>query len=485
MLAAVDLGSNSFRMHIGHFDGERIRILKTAREPVRLGAGLDRRGHLTAQAMQTALACLSRFSEVLKASRVTAVRVVGTNTLRIAKNRDSFLPLAEKAIGYPIEIISGEEEGRLIYLGVASTLDTPAERRLVVDIGGGSTELVLGQGSEIEQAESFPIGTVGIAAEFFPNDRITEAAFAEAALHARSLFEDNLDPFHPRLWSVAYGSSGTMRTLAELIEKNALGDGGLSIKSLRALRDHLIVCGRASKIDLAGIKPERIAVVLGGLPVLLGLCETLGVRDMQPIEAGLRMGVLWDLHLRRSSRDRRHESVREFSRKFGVNPSRAAKVKQNALTLHAQLQATTDHYDRLLGWAACLHEVGMTVAHSGFHKHGAYLALHADLPGFTKQEQHILSILLLAQKGNLRKVAEAIALPDLAKAILALRVGILLSHARIDLREQPVGLRMRQRIELDLPQSLMKKHPTLGHWLDKEKAAWAEVGTTMLFRHTG
>lgn len=483
MLAAVDLGSNSFRLHIGHYDGERIRIFNTAREPVRLGAGIDRRGNLTAAAMETALACLRRFGELLRAQPLSAVRVVGTNTLRIAKNRDTFLPLAEKAIGYPIEIISGEEEGRLIYLGVASVLDDPGERRLVIDIGGGSTELVLGHGNQIEQVESFGIGTVRTASEFFADDRITESGFAEAVLHARSVFEDQLDAFHPRLWTVALGSSGTMRTLADLIHTNQLGDGGLSLKSLRALRDYLIYCGRASRIDLEGIKPDRIAVALGGLPVLIGLCEELGIRDMQPVEAGLRMGVLWDLHLRSSSRDRRRDSVKEFARKFGVNQTRANKVKQNSIRLLTLLEAENEHYDRLLAWAACLHEVGMSVSRTGFHKHGAYLVLNADLPGFTKQEQHILSILLLAQKGNLRKVSEAIALPDLAKAILALRLGILFSHSRIDLSEQPVRLKMRQKIELDLPVQIARRHPTLIHWLAKEEAAWGELQIPMTIRH--
>lgn len=483
MLAAVDLGSNSFRLHIAHFDGERIRITNTAREPVRLGAGLDRRGNLSVAVMDTALACLTRFSEILRASPVSVVRVVGTNTLRIAKNRDAFLQLAEKAIGFPIEIISGEEEGRLIYLGVASTLDNATERRLVVDIGGGSTELVLGHGNNIEQVESFGIGTVKTAAEFFANERITESALNEASMYARSVFEDQLDGFHPSLWSVAYGSSGTMRTLAELIEKNQLGDGGLSMKSLRALRDYLIYCGRSSRIDLDGIKPERIAVVLGGLPVLLGLCEELDIRDMQPVEAGLRMGVLWDLHLRQSSRDRRRESVRDFSRKFGVNQSRANKVKQNSLALYALLQPESDYYDRLLGWAACMHEVGMSVSHSGFHKHGSYIVLHADLPGFTKQEQQILSILVMAQKGNLHKVADAVVLPDLAKAILALRLGILFSHSKIDLSEQPVRLKMRQRIELELPAAIARKYPTLGYWLSKEEAAWSEIDIAMMVKH--
>ena len=482
MLAAIDLGSNSFRMHIGHFDGEQIRILNTAREPVRLGAGLDRRGNLTVQAMQTALACLGRFSEILRSVPLSAVRVVGTNTLRIAKNKDAFLELAEKAIGYPIEIISGEEEGRLIYLGVSSTLDLPDERRLVVDIGGGSTELVLGQGSQIESVESFSVGTVNTALEFFGNDKITESAFAEAVLNARSYFEDGMEPFHPRLWTVSYGSSGTMRTLAELIEAHSLGDGGLSLKSLRALRDLLIECGRVSKTELIGIKPERSAVVLGGLPILLGLCQELGMRDMQPVEAGLRMGVLWDLHMRRSSKDRRRDSVREFGRRFGINEARGARVKANTQVLHAQLEPETDHYDRLLAWAARLHEVGMAVSHSGFHKHGAYLTLNADLPGFTKQEQHILSILVLAQKGNLKKVTEALSLPDLAKAILSLRLGILFSHSRIDLSEELVSVRIRHKIEIDIPATMLRKHPTLAHWLQKEQVAWSEVDWPMAVR---
>ncbi len=482
MLAAIDLGSNSFRMHIGHFDGEQIRILNTAREPVRLGAGLDRRGNITVQAMQTALACLGRFSEILRSVPLSAVRVVGTNTLRIAKNKDAFLELAEKAIGYPIEIISGKEEGRLIYLGVASTIELADERRLVVDIGGGSTELVLGQGSKVEAVESFSVGTINIANEFFGNDRISESTFTNAISYARSYFEDGLDPFHPRLWTVSYGSSGTMRTLAELIEANALGGGGLSLKSLHALCDLLIDCGRVSKTELIGIKPERSAVVLGGLPVLLGLCQELGMRDMQPVEAGLRMGILWDLHLRRSSKDRRRDSVREFGRRFGVDESRGARVKANAQVLHVQLEPESDHYDRLLAWAARLHEVGMAVSHSGFHKHGAYLTVNADLPGFTKQEQHTLSILVLSQKGNLKKVTDALILPDLAKAILALRLGILFSHSRIDLSEELVDVRIRHKIEIDIPASMLRKHPTLAHWLQKEQAAWAEVEWPMVVR---
>ena len=263
-----------------------------------LGAGLDAKRHLSPAAVQTAVGCLTRFGQILQATPLSGVRVVATNTVRVARNASSFLPLFETAIGYPIEIISGEEEGRLIYMGVAATLNLPMERRLVIDIGGGSTELILGQGAEVEQVESFSIGTVPTSMRFFEGDRISASAFDEAVLYARSVFEDRTAPFHPRLWEVGYGSSGTLRTLAELIEKNALGDGQLSVKGMQALRDRLLSAGRVSKLDLMGVRPERASVVLGGLSVLLGLSQELGFKSLLAVEAGLRMGVLWDLQLR-------------------------------------------------------------------------------------------------------------------------------------------------------------------------------------------
>lgn len=485
MFAAVDLGSNSFRLHIGMYDGERIRVVNTAREPVRLGAGLDANGNLTQKAMKTGLDCLGRFAQVLRATQLSAVRVVATNTLRVARNAADFIRLAEKAIGYPIEVISGEEEGRLIYMGVASALDLPSERRLVVDIGGGSTELVLGQGHDIAAVESFSIGTVPVATRFFDGDRITASGFDAAVLYARSVFEDGLSEFHPKFWDVGYGSSGTMRTLGDVIEKNVLGDGELSVASMEALRDRLIAAGRVGKIDLAGLKAERVAVVLGGLPVLLGLAQELGLKTLQSIEAGLRMGVLWDLYLRQRKRDRRQDSIRQFMKRFGVDERRASQALANATTLYQQLTGGSGPMDRMIGWAAQVHEVGMMVSHTGFHKHGAYLALNADLPGFTTPEQHLLSVLVLAQKGNLRKVPDALAEPEIAKAILALRLGIIFMHARIDPAIEAVKLRRGQRIEVEIGRHLTNAHPTLAYWMAKEQSAWEEAGVPFVVRQIG
>ena len=485
MFAAVDLGSNSFRLHIGTFDGERIRIVNSAREPVMLGAGLDRRGNLTPQAIDTALACLNRFARILKATPLASVRVVATNTVRIARNAGSFLPLAEKAIGHPIDVISGEEEGRLIYMGVACALDRPGERRLVVDIGGGSTELILGHGSEIEEVESFSIGTAATAANFFGSERITAAAFDAAILEARSRFEDGIGPFHPKLWDIVYGSSGTMRTLAEVIEKNSIGDGQLSVKALNALKDRLVDIGRKSRVDLAGARAERLSVILGGLPMLLGLAQEAGLKSLQPIDAGLRMGVMWDLHMRERKRDRRQASVRHFMQRFGVDASRATQAASNAIALYRQLAGDNGPQERMLGWAGQLHEVGMMVSHTGFHKHGAYLALNADLPGFTTHEQHLLSVLLLAQKGNLRKVGDALADPEVARTILALRLGILFMHARIDPAVESVRLQMRSRIELGVGTQTLAAHPTLAYWITKEGVAWEETGRQFVLRSVG
>jgi len=485
MLAAIDLGSNSFRLHIGIHNGEEIRIIKSARDPIRLASGLDSAGNLTPQAMQLALESLSRFAGLLKAQPLDAVRVVATNTVRIARNAPAFLPMAEKAIGYPIEVISGEEEGRLIYMGVAGFLNTTSERRLVIDIGGGSTELALGSGEKVEAVASFSIGTVHTGRHFFSDGRISAAAFEAAVLSARGLFEDGIADFHPRHWHAAYGSSGTMRTLAEVIEKNAIGDGSLSTKNLKALKERLLACGSISKIDLQGFRAERLGVILGGLPILLGLCEELGLRVLKPIDAGLRMGVLWDLHLRANRRDRRDASVTNCMQRFGVDDCRAQQVADMSAAIYAQTKPEGEQTAKLLYWSGKLHEIGLAVSHTGFHKHGAYLAEHADLPGFTKFEQKTLSTLLLAQKGNLRKVAHALAQPDFAKAIFALRMAIIFMHTRIGSGNEDIRYKMKNRVEVEITKKLTQDHPTLAYWLAREQEDWRDAGWDFMVRVVG
>ncbi|MEO7495293.1 MAG: Ppx/GppA phosphatase family protein [Massilia sp.] len=478
MYAAVDLGSNSFRLHVGKHDGDAIRVVKSMREPIRLAAGLDAKGNLTESAMQSALACLADFRAVLAGYKLEAVRVVATSTLRVAHNAPAFLPLAEKTLGYPIEIISGEEEGRLIYMGVANTLAGAAadESRLVIDIGGGSTELILGQGLDIERVESFSLGTVKQSLSFFVGGRVDAVSFEAAILSARSHFEDAAPPYHSQHWKRAYGSSGTIRAIADIIVKNNLGDGKLNAASLDALKRRFVQFGQVGKIDMPGLRPDRAGTVIGGLAILIALVAELAIDELFAVEAGLRMGVMWDLFGRSMQRDRREQSAHQLVHKFHVDPARGERVAHVALALYAQLKPAADNYVKLLAFSAELHEIGMVVSQTGYHKHGAYLIENADLPGFTAREQKVMGRLILAQKGSLRKVADSLAEADFAKAVLALRLAILLMHARIGAAEEQLRVRMKNRIDIELPRSWIAQHPTVSFWIEKEQESWDEVG---------
>jgi exopolyphosphatase/guanosine-5'-triphosphate,3'-diphosphate pyrophosphatase len=484
MFAAVDLGSNSFRLHIGHHDGDTIRVVKSARDPIRLGAGLDAQNRLTPQAIKVATESLARFGTLLAGYELDAVRVVATNTLRIAVNAGDFLPQAERAIGYPVEIISGEEEGRLIYFGVACTLGTPGERRLVLDIGGGSTEMVVGKGQDIKLVESFSTGSVSHSNGFFGDGAIDAAGFDAAIVSARGYFEDAAPLYRKEAWDAAYGTSGTIRAISEAIAKNGLGDGSLHAASLEALKKRLIRFGHVDKIQLAGLKPERAAVIAGGVAVLIGVMQESGIERIKPVEAGLRIGVLWDLHLRATRRDRRDQSVRSFLQRMRLDAQRAERTADIAGALYARLKPVTEAQARLLYWSALLHEVGQVVSHSGYHKHGAYMVENADLSGCTRREQRLMGLLILGHKGNLKKLERATADGDFLRALLALRLAVIFMHGRQAGALQQVGLRMKNRIELDLPRAWLLEHPTLSFWLAREREYWKEIGIDFQVRYS-
>ncbi|MFC0252848.1 Ppx/GppA phosphatase family protein [Massilia consociata] len=479
MFAAVDLGSNSFRLHIGEPAGGRMHIVRTARDPIRLAAGLDKDNMLSEAAMRSAVRCLQDFRAILDEYTLDAVRVVATNTLRVARNAEQLLPQLEAAIGHPVEVISGEEEGRLIYMGVARAIDKPDERRLVVDIGGGSTEVIAAIGPEINLVESFGIGTQPQTAAFFGDGRITAALFDAAVTEARARFEDAAGLYKAQGWDAAYGSSGTMRAINEVLSKNAIGDGTMSQASLHALRDILLELGHVDAFSMPGVKKERVPVMVGGLTVLIGVMQELGIERLTAINAGLRLGVLSDLELRANRRDRRDAAIRACMRRFGVDSQRALRTSRIASTLYEKLEPSDSHH--YLCWSAMLHEVGLAVSMTGAHKHGAYIVEHADLPGFTTREQRRMSVMVLGQKGNLRKIRDALGDADLAKAVLALRMAVVFMHARAD--DDLAGLKLRMkaridaaRIDIDLPRMLLDRHPTLAPWLEKEEGAWGEVG---------
>ena len=476
MYAAVDLGSNSFRLHIGEAIAGQMHIVRTARDPIRLAAGIQPDGDLSHEAMDTAVRCLRDFSAILRQHRLDAVRVVATNTLRVARNADALLPRLEDAIGYPVEIISGEEEGRLIYMGVARAVGRPTEQRLVIDIGGGSTEVIAGAGDAIRLVESFSIGTHPQSARHFPGGQVTAAAFDAAVNAARALFEDAAAQYRAHGWQAAYGSSGTIRAINEVITRSRLGDGTMSMASLLALRDRLIAAGHVDAFDLPGIKRERVIVMAGGLSVLLGAMLEFGVDAITAINAGLRLGVLSDLELRARRSDRRDSAIQDCMRRFGVDEARALRTAAIARQLYDRLGGSDEGLRRHLLWSCMLHEVGQAVSHTGAHKHAAYIVEHADLPGFTRREQGLMRTIVLAQKGNLRKVREELGAPDLARSVLAMRLAAVFMHARVDGDLDGLRLRMKNRIEIDTPRGWLRQHPTVAAWFDKEAAAWGEVG---------
>jgi exopolyphosphatase/guanosine-5'-triphosphate,3'-diphosphate pyrophosphatase len=476
MYAAVDLGSNSFRLHIGEPIAGQMHIVRTARDPIRLAAGLGPDNALSVEAMETAVRSLRDFGAILRQYRLDAVRVVATNTLRVATNAESLLPRMEEAIGHPIEIISGEEEGRLIYMGVSAALGRPGEQRLVIDVGGGSTEVIAGRGDEIQLVDSFSIGTHPQSAAWFPGGRIDAASFEAAVTAARARFEDAADQYRTHGWQAVYGSSGTIRAINEVIGRNRLGDGTMSFDSLLVLRDRLIAAGRADAFDLPGIKRERVIVMAGGLSVLIGAMQEFGVRAMTAINAGLRLGVLSDFELRARRSDRRDGAVQDCMRRFKADEQRARRTASIARQLFNRLGASDDAICRYLLWSCMLHEVGLAVSHTGAHKHAAYIVEHADLPGFTSREQRLMSTIVLAQKGNLRKVREALGTPEMARAVLALRLAAVFMHARLDGELDALRLRMKNRIEIDTPRGWLKLHPTVAAAFDKEAEAWGEVG---------
>jgi exopolyphosphatase / guanosine-5'-triphosphate,3'-diphosphate pyrophosphatase len=482
MFAAVDLGSNSFRLLIGKHDGDAMRVIKSARDQIRLASDLDSEGCLSANGIERALISLRGLSLILSAYSLDAVRVVATAVFRAAQNSADFLPRAEAAIGYPIEIISGEEEGRLIYFGVANHLTLPGERRLVIDIGGGSTELILGRGHEIERVESFPVGTVSQSSTYFGDGKLSSAQFDAAMLATRSTFEDAARPFLPEFWKTAYASSGTMRALSDLLLKNDIGTGELSRANLQLLQQKFVQFEHIDKLNMTGIRQERISSLVGGLSISLAIMHELDFERMVPIEAGLRMGVLWDLHYRATQRDRREQSVRGFQLKMGVDESRAKRVANEANALFLQTKPISNHYSKLVYWAALLHEVGLCVSQTNYHKHAAYMLEHADLPGFTASEQKLMSKLVLGQKGNLRKLGDTLLENDFAKAVLALRIAVLFLHSRMDVDFAVLKLRLKSRIEFELPRRYIEQHPTLGVWLQKEQEAWSAIGIEFILK---
>ncbi len=482
ILAAVDLGSNSFRLQVARVENDQLYMLDSLREPVRLAAGLTEDKRLDKPAQQRALSCLQRFGERLRGLPCEAVRAVGTNSLRVAKNAPEFLQQAEAALGFPIDVIAGREEARLIYLGVARALPQAEGKRLVMDIGGGSTEFIIGNGLQPLKLESLYMGCVSYSVRYFPDGKINKSNLKQAELAARNEVQAIVSEFSHGNWEVALGSSGSARVLCDILELNGYSDGGITREGLEQLRVQLLKVGDVNKLDVPGLKPDRIPVLPGGYAIMYAAFCELGIERMQPALGALREGVLYDLLGRSHNHDMREVTVQQFMRRYHVDVLQATRVAHLADLLAWQFLEgrVGEDESHLLAWAAHLHEIGISVAHSGYHKHTAYILANADMPGFSKKEQNRLSVLTLAHRGGLEKMRGMLNAPEQLAQVLALRLAALFHRNRSDIDLPDMQGRFSgTKFHLLLSRDWLAQNPLTETALQEETKQWKELGVSL------
>lgn len=483
-VAAVDLGSNSFRLQVARVVDDQIYPLDSLKDTVRLGAGLGADNTLDQDTCSRALASLGRFGERLRGLPRDAVRAVGTNTFRVARNAQEFLRQAEAALGFPIEIIAGREEARLIYLGVSHGLPASSDKRLVVDIGGGSTEFIIGTGLKPQQMESLYMGCVSYSQRYFPDGKIGKSALRLADLAARAEVQAIRGEFSAAHWQQAVGSSGTAKALAEILHMNGYSDNGITPAGLARLRDAMLKAGDCHKLQLAGLRADRVPVLGGGFAIMAAIFAELDIASMGVADTALREGVLYDLLGRFHRHDMRETTVRQFMRRYHVDPVQAGHVGQLGIDLLRQLAGSQpldlDAALKRLSWAARLHEIGLSIAHSGFHKHSAYIIEHADMPGFSKKEQAQLARLVLAQRGSLNKAAQLLPDNEAWAQILALRLAALFYRSRTDIELPEIRLGWHgSGFELALSKDWLTRNPLTETALENEAREWKGAGVKL------
>lgn len=467
ILVAVDCGSNSFHMIIARHVGGDFHVIDRMRERVLLAAGLDADRNLTADAQARGLACLQRFGQRLRSAPGARVRAVGTNTLRKAKNAREFLARARDALGHPIEVISGNEEARLVYLGVAHDLSDDEGRRLVIDIGGGSTEVILGERFEARRTDSLHMGCVGHTLRFFPDGRLRRDAFRVAVTEAQVELEPIKRDLRRIGWVSAVGSSGTITAIDGILRANGWGDG-ITYPGLQKLRGAMIEQGRIDKLAIPELSEERASVLPGGLAILMAAFKSLRIERMTAASGALREGLLYDTIGRIRHEDVRDRTIERLTERYGIDREQALRVQATARACLRQVAGPWGLHDpelgRLLDQAARLHELGLVVSFSGFHEHGAYLLAHGDMPGFSRDQQLYLAALVAAHRRRLK--------PDRIEALRAaggepavrlaalLRIATTLDRARDPAALPPFALVAAGPVlELRLPAGWLDEHP--------------------------
>lgn len=466
--AAIDLGSNSFHMMMAEPEGNSIRKIDSLRMPTRLGAGLDKDKKLTPETEAVALDALAQYAERLREVPRKNIRIVGTNTLRRARNRDTFMREGAKLLGKPIEIISGREEARLIYSAVSHTFPDINRQRLVIDIGGGSTELIVGKGYHPQLMESVNMGCVSFTTNFLSDGPVTVARMKKATIEAQLELQPLVVAYKNCGWDEVIGCSGTIKAAARMLAELSITDGTITRAGLRKLIRIIIKAGSVEALQLSSVSQSRTQVVAGGLAVLRAIMKTLDIDSMQASQVALREGLIFDMLGKAEHVDIQSQTIANLTSRYSIDIRQATRVEKTATDLFHKVADVwgldKDNDLTLLSWAAKLHELGMGVAHTQYHKHGAYILANSDLLGFTLAEQTALALLVRYHR---RKIEQAAfdTLPDNERHRLLLLLGILrlsalLHRGRNDESLEEVNMVISEgQITVVAPQSWLDEHP--------------------------
>ena len=488
--AAVDLGSNSFHMIVARYINQRLQIIDRMKKMTQLASGLDENDNLTEKSMLIALECLEEFGQRIREIPRSNVRVVGTNTLRQANNGKRFTSLANKALGHPIEIIAGLEEARLIYMGVAHDVYDGSNKRLVIDIGGGSTELIIGKGFDTYKMESHYMGCVNMSRRFFSTGRVTAKSMQTAILAVRQELESVEGPLKKIGWKKAIGASGTILTINSIITNMGLSKNSITRTALMKLKEEVINAGHINSIVLPGLAESRAPILPGGLAILCGIFEALDIKQLDVSNGALREGLLYDLLGRLHDKDIRNTTIDELARRYNINTEQANRVRKLAALLFRQvadkweLDKRTDL--KYLEWAASIHEIGLAIAHAQYHRHGAYLIANSDMAGFSRQDQAKLSLLIRSHRrkyplDEINQIQNE-EKDQIIRLNILLRLAVLLNRSRLHATPPRLSASVTEKsIQLVLPKRWLDKNPLTLTDLDSEADYIKAVNYTLKY----
>jgi exopolyphosphatase/guanosine-5'-triphosphate,3'-diphosphate pyrophosphatase len=477
LLAAVDLGSNSFHLVVARYEHGRLRMIDRMRDSVRLAMGLRADRTLDPERRERALACLARFGQRLRALPSHRVRAVATNTARQLAHPQTFLLPAETALGHPIEVVSGREEARLIYLGVAHDLAQSSEYRLVVDIGGGSTEFIIGQGFDALETESLQMGCIASTLRFFGDGHFTRPRWQQAQTEIAVELQQFAADYRARGWAEAIGSSGTAKAIGNIVQANGWSEQGITAASLARLRDAILDAGSVEKLRLTGLAEDRTRAIAGGVAILQAVFSTFALEHMAVCETAMREGLLYDMVGQAMHGDPRAASIAALASRYAVDRAQAARVHYAAMELFEQVAnawGLGGPERDLLRWAADIHEIGLAIAHSLHHVHGAYIVAHSDLDGFSRQGQQALAAIIRSHRrkpdrATIATLPERLRTP-VRRLTALLRLAALLERARST--EPPPRLRLGaddKTLHLELSRDWLDQHPLTRADLDQER----------------